>query len=239
MRKHSLGSPRNRPLGSLRRRHPPRLTIDSGDEVADTVSGGLGGAPSARPRDIEKLSPSKAAHLTGLIAMRRRARRHAGGEDKQRTHRRRVPSRETRRPPGGVNFNTQRNIPIDREAMACKLPGASMFRSAHSSVSSPLRPRRNADASRPSRLRSGGNMDNKEFLAGTYSRFGRSITLNTDGTYTAKGFADTTSGKWRNEDYYNFSHQQPASTTHRHARQKNVPASLLCWFGRGTFRSIL
>ncbi len=183
MATHSLDpSPETIHWGHFDATIPPRLTVDSGDEVViDTLSGGRddwsGDISHLRPvhrEIIETMQPVEGPHiLTGPIAVRgaepgdtlevkiKKIELTADhGYNLIRVNRGTLPDEFLK--------NNQRTLPIDRKAMVCRLPwGADV----------PLRPFFGILAVAPSaekgRISSippgefGGNLDNKELLEGT------------------------------------------------------------------------
>jgi len=167
--------------GYLDAQIPPRLTVDSGDTVViDTVSGGLGDVGDTsimRPhhREIcETLKPSPGPHiLTGPVAVR--------GAEPGDTLEIRIKAMELTvdwgwnliRPLRGTlpedypNFRC-RIIPIDRKAMTCKLPwGATIPLSPFFGIMAVAPPPNYGSCSSVEPREFGGNIDNKEFVAGT------------------------------------------------------------------------
>jgi acetamidase/formamidase len=179
---HTLGpTPATVHWGFLDAKIPPRLTIDSGDTVTiETVSGGLadvGDTSIMLPyhRQIcEQLKPSPGPHiLTGPIAVR-------GAEpgDTLEVHIKAIeltvdwgwnlirPLRGTL-PEVYPDFRC-RIIPIDRTAMTAKLPwGPSIPLSPFFGIMAVAPPARYGLCSSVEPREFGGNMDNKELLAGT------------------------------------------------------------------------
>ena len=179
---HTLGpTPATVHWGFLDAKIPPRLTIDSGDTVTiETVSGGLadvGDTSIMLPyhRQIcEQLKPSPGPHiLTGPIAVR-------GAEpgDTLEVHIKAIeltvdwgwnlirPLRGTL-PEDYPDFRC-RIIPIDRTAMTAKLPwGPSIPLSPFFGIMAVAPPARYGLCSSVEPREFGGNMDNKELLAGT------------------------------------------------------------------------
>lgn len=167
--------------GYLDAKIPPRLTINSGDTVTiDTVSGGLadvGDTSIMLPhhREIcEKLKPSPGPHiLTGPIAVR--------GAEPGDTLELRIkaialtvdwgwnlirPLRGTL-PEDYPDFRC-RIIPIDRKALTCKLPwGATVPLSPFFGIMAVAPPPNYGICSSVEPREFGGNIDCKEFVAGT------------------------------------------------------------------------
>ena len=179
---HTLGpTPATVHWGFLDAKIPPRLTIDSGDTVTiETVSGGLadvGDTSIMLPyhREIcEQLKPSPGPHiLTGPIAVR-----GAQPGDTLEVHIKAIeltvdwgwnlirPLRGTL-PEDYPDFRC-RIIPIDRTAMTAKLPwGPSIPLSPFFGIMAVAPPARYGLCSSVEPREFGGNMDNKELLAGT------------------------------------------------------------------------
>lgn len=179
---HTLGpTPATVHWGFLDATIPPRLTIESGDTVTiDTVSGGLadvGDTSIMLPhhREIcEKLKPSPGPHiLTGPVAVR-------GAEpgDTLEVHIKAIeltvdwgwnlirPLRGTL-PEDYPDFRC-RVIPIDRRAMTTRLPwGATIPLRPFFGIMVVAPPTRYGLCSSVEPREFGGNMDNKELLAGT------------------------------------------------------------------------
>jgi acetamidase/formamidase len=179
---HTLGpTPATVHWGFLDAKIPPRLTIDSGDTVTiETVSGGLtdvGDTSVMLPhhREIcETLKPSPGPHiLTGPIAVR-------GAEpgDALEVHIKAIeltvdwgwnlirPLRGTL-PEDYPDFRC-RIIPIDRTAMTAKLPwGPIIPLSPFFGIMAVAPPAKWGLCSSVEPRAFGGNMDNKELLAGT------------------------------------------------------------------------
>lgn len=167
--------------GYLDAKLPPRLTVDSGDTVIiDTVSGGLGDVGDTsimlpHHREIcETLKPSPGPHiLTGPVAVR--------GAEPGDTLEIRIKAMELAvdwgwnliRPLRGTlpedypNFRC-RIIPIDRKAMTCSLPwGATIPLSPFFGILAVAPPPNYGTCSSVEPREFGGNIDNKEFVAGT------------------------------------------------------------------------
>jgi len=179
---HTLGpTPATVHWGFLDAKIPPRLTIESGDTVTiDTVSGGLadvGDTSIMLPhhREIcEKLKPSPGPHiLTGPIAVR--------GAEPGDTLEVRINAIELTvdwgwnviRPLRGTlpedfpDFRC-RVIPIDRGIMTARLPwGATIPLRPFFGIMAVAPPARYGLCSSVEPRAFGGNMDNKELLAGT------------------------------------------------------------------------
>jgi len=179
---HTLGpTPATVHWGFLDAKIPPRLTIESGDTVTiDTVSGGLadvGDTSIMLPhhREIcEKLKPSPGPHiLTGPIAVR--------GAELGDTLEVRIKAIELTvdwgwnviRPLRGTlpedfpDFRC-RVIPIDRGVMTARLPwGATIPLRPFFGIMAVAPPARYGLCSSVEPRAFGGNMDNKELLAGT------------------------------------------------------------------------
>jgi len=179
---HTLGpTPATVHWGFLDAKIPPRLTIESGDTVTiDTVSGGLadvGDTSIMLPhhREIcEKLKPSLGPHiLTGPIAVR--------GAEPGDTLEVRIKAIELTvdwgwnviRPLRGTlpedfpDFRC-RVIPIDRGVMTARLPwGATIPLRPFFGIMAVAPPARYGLCSSVEPRAFGGNMDNKELLAGT------------------------------------------------------------------------
>lgn len=179
---HTLGpTPATVHWGFLDAKIPPRLTIDSGDTVTiDTVSGGLADVADTsimlpHHREIcEQLKPSPGPHiLTGPIAVR-------GAEpgDTLEVHIKAIeltvdwgwnlirPLRGTL-PEDYSDFRC-RIIPIDRSGMTAKLPwGPAVPLSPFFGIMAVAPPAKYGLCSSVEPREFGGNMDNKELLAGT------------------------------------------------------------------------
>jgi acetamidase/formamidase len=179
---HTLGpTPATVHWGFLDAKIPPRLTIEPGDTVTiDAVSGGLadvGDTSIMLPhhREIcEKLKPSPGPHiLTGPIAVR--------GAEPGDTLEVRIKAIELTvdwgwnliRPLRGTlpedypDFRC-RIIPIDRRAMTAQLPwGATIPLRPFFGIMAVAPPARYGLCSSVEPREFGGNMDNKELLAGT------------------------------------------------------------------------
>ncbi len=183
---HTLGpTPATVHWGFLDAKIPPRLTIESGDTVTvDTVSGGLadvGDTSIMLPhhREIcEKLKPSPGPHiLTGPIAVR--------GAEPGDTLEVRIKAIELTvdwgwnliRPLRGTlpedypDFSC-RIIPIDPSSMTAKLPwGATIPLRPFFGIMAVAPPSQYGLCSSVEPRAFGGNMDNKELLAGTSVHF--------------------------------------------------------------------
>ena len=181
MATHMLGpTPATVHWGYLDAKVPPRLTVDSGDTVTiDTVSGGLadvGDASIMLPhhREIcEKLKPSPGPHiLTGPVAVR--------GAEPGHTLEIRIKAMQLTvdwgwnliRPLRGTlpedypEFRC-RIIPIDRNAMTCKLPwGATIPLSPFFGILAVAPPPNYGPCTSVERREFGGNLDCKEFVVG-------------------------------------------------------------------------
>lgn len=167
--------------GYLDAKLPPRLTIDSGDTVTiDAVSGGLGDVGDTsimlpHHREIcEKLKPSPGPHiLTGPVAVR--------GAEPGDTLEIRIKAIQLTvdwgwnliRPLRGTlpedypEFRS-RIIPIDRNAMTCRLPwGATVPLSPFFGIMAVAPPPNYGVCSSVEPREFGGNMDCKEFVPGT------------------------------------------------------------------------
>jgi acetamidase/formamidase len=182
MATHTLGpTPATVHWGFFDAKIPPRLTIESGDTVViDTVSGGLGDVGDTsimlpHHREIcETLKPSPGPHiLTGPVAVR--------GAEPDDTLEIRIKAMELTvdwgwnliRPLRGTlpedypNFRC-RIIPIDRKAMTCTLPwGATVPLSPFFGILAVAPPANYGPCSSVEPREFGGNIDNKEFVAGT------------------------------------------------------------------------
>jgi acetamidase/formamidase len=183
---HVLGpTPSTVHWGYLDAKIPPRLTIDPGDTVTvDTVSGGLGDVGDTsimlpHHREIcEKLKPSPGPHiLTGPIAVR--------GAEPGDSLEVRIKAIELTvdwgwnliRPLRGTlpeeypEFRC-RIIPIDRISMTARLPwGATIPLRPFFGIMAVAPPARYGLCSSVEPREFGGNMDNKELLAGTSVHF--------------------------------------------------------------------
>jgi acetamidase/formamidase len=167
--------------GYLDAKIPPRLTVDSGDTVViDTVSGGLGDVGDTsimlpHHREIcETLKPSPGPHiLTGPVAVR--------GAEPGDTLEIRIKEMQLTvewgwnliRPLRGTlpedypQFRC-RIIPIDRKAMTCSLPwGPTIPLSPFFGILAVAPPPNYGPCSSVEPREFGGNIDNKEFVAGT------------------------------------------------------------------------
>ena len=167
--------------GYLDAKLPPRLTVDSGDTVTiDTVSGGLadvGDTTIMLPHHreiVETLKPSPGPHiLTGPVAVR--------GAEPDDTLEIRIKAMQLTvdwgwnliRPLRGTlpedypDFRC-RIIPIDRQAMTCKLSwGATVPLSPFFGILAVAPPPNYGPCSSVEPREFGGNLDCKEFVAGT------------------------------------------------------------------------
>lgn len=167
--------------GFLDAKIPPRLTVESGDTVTiDTVSGGLGDVGDTsimlpHHREIcEKLKPSPGPHiLTGPVSVR--------GAEPGDTLEIRIKAMQLTvdwgwnliRPLRGTlpedfpQFRC-RILPIDRKAMTCKLPwGATIPLSPFFGIMAVAPPPNYGPCTSVEPREFGGNIDCKEFVAGT------------------------------------------------------------------------